>query len=73
LCSELGFLKKSTALKATYLTAILYLGSGVIGTLHHIYFAGTPTYIAAIGMVAFTSRAIAGVLRQPTQDSLSDS
>ncbi|RMF23796.1 MAG: nitric-oxide reductase large subunit [Cyanobacteria bacterium J083] len=52
LCSELGFLKKSTALKATYLTAILYLGSGVIGTLHHLYFAGTPSYIAAMGAVA---------------------
>lgn len=52
LCSELGFLKRSTALRATYLTTILYLGSGVIGTLHHLYFAGTPVFIAAIGAVA---------------------
>jgi len=52
LCSELGFLKKSSALRATYLTAILYLGSGVIGTLHHLYFAGTPSFIAAMGAVA---------------------
>jgi len=52
LCSELGFLKKSSALKATYLTTILYLGSGVIGTLHHLYFAGTPSFIAAMGAVA---------------------
>ncbi len=52
LCSELGFLKKSSALRATYLTAILYLGSGVIGTLHHLYFAGTPSFIAAMGSVA---------------------
>ncbi|MBE9167402.1 nitric-oxide reductase large subunit [Pleurocapsales cyanobacterium LEGE 06147] len=51
LCSELGFLKKSSALRATYLTTILYLGSGVVGTLHHLYFAGTPTFIAAIGAV----------------------
>lgn len=51
LCSELGFLKKSSALRATYLTTILYLGSGVIGTLHHLYFAGTPAFIAAIGSV----------------------
>lgn len=51
LCSELGFLKKSSALRATYLTTILYLGSGVIGTLHHLYFSGTPTFIAAIGSV----------------------
>ncbi|NCJ05422.1 nitric-oxide reductase large subunit [Synechococcales cyanobacterium C] len=52
LCSELGFLKKSSALRATYLTTILYLGSGVIGTLHHLYFAGTPVFIAAMGAVA---------------------
>jgi nitric oxide reductase subunit B len=52
LCSELGFLKKSSALRATYLTTILYLGSGVIGTLHHLYFAGTPSFIAAMGAVS---------------------
>lgn len=52
LCSELGFLKRSSALKATYITTILYLGSGVIGTLHHLYFAGTPAFITAIGSVA---------------------
>lgn len=38
LCGELGFLKKSSALRATYLTTILYLTSGVVGTLHHLYF-----------------------------------
>jgi nitric oxide reductase subunit B len=52
LCSELGFLKVSSALRATYLTTILYLGSGVIGTLHHLYFAGTPVFITAMGSVA---------------------
>jgi nitric oxide reductase subunit B len=52
LCSELGFLKRSSALKATYMTTILYLGSGVIGTLHHLYFSGTPVFITAMGSVA---------------------
>ncbi|MDR7992491.1 nitric-oxide reductase large subunit [Thermosynechococcus sp. TG252] len=52
LCSELGFLRRSAALRATYLTTILYLGSGVIGTLHHLYFAGTPVLITALGAVA---------------------
>jgi nitric oxide reductase subunit B len=52
LCSEIGFLKRSSALRATYLTTILYLGSGVIGTLHHLYFAGTPVFITAMGSVA---------------------
>lgn len=52
LCSELGLLKPSSALRATTMTTILYLGSGVIGTLHHLYFAGTPVFIAALGAVA---------------------
>ncbi|NJK60453.1 MAG: nitric-oxide reductase large subunit [Oscillatoriales cyanobacterium SM2_1_8] len=52
LCSELGFLNRASALRATYLTTILYLGSGVIGTLHHLYFAGTPAFITAMGSVA---------------------
>lgn len=52
LCSELGFLKRSSALRATYMTTILYLGSGVIGTLHHLYFSGTPVFITAMGSVA---------------------
>ncbi|MCU0525812.1 MAG: nitric-oxide reductase large subunit [Elainella sp. Prado103] len=52
LCSELGFLKRSSALRATYITTILYLGSGVIGTLHHLYFTGTPVFITAMGSVA---------------------
>jgi nitric oxide reductase subunit B len=52
LCSELGFLKRSSALRATYMTTILYLGSGVIGTLHHLYFAGTPVFITAMGSVS---------------------
>ncbi|MBL1173566.1 nitric-oxide reductase large subunit [Pantanalinema sp. GBBB05] len=52
LCSELGFLNRQSALRATYLTTILYLGSGVVGTLHHLYFAGTPVFITAMGAVA---------------------
>jgi nitric oxide reductase subunit B len=52
LCSELGFLKRTSALRATYITTILYLGSGVIGTLHHLYFTGTPVFITAMGSVA---------------------
>lgn len=52
LCSELGFLNRTSALRATYMTTILYLGSGVIGTLHHLYFAGTPVFVTAMGAVA---------------------
>jgi nitric oxide reductase subunit B len=52
LCSELGFLARRSALRASYLTTILYLGSGVIGTVHHLYFAGTPVFVVALGSVA---------------------
>ncbi len=45
-CDELGFLKPSAAPHGTYLTTILYLGSSVIGTLHHLYFPGTLVFIS---------------------------
>ncbi len=34
-----------------YLIVFLYLGSGVLGTFHHLYWSGTPTPLIAIGAV----------------------
>jgi len=34
-----------------YLAVFLYLGSGVIGTFHHLYWSGTPVPIMALGGV----------------------
>jgi len=43
--------RERSALVAIYFSVVLYLGSGVIGTFHHLYFAGTPTFILALGGV----------------------
>lgn len=39
------------ALKTVYMSIFLYLGSGVIGTFHHLYWSGTPVPIMALGAV----------------------
>src|SRR5262249_37801196 len=36
---------------ASLLSATIYLSGGIIGTLHHLYFAGTPTVALAWGSV----------------------
>jgi nitric oxide reductase subunit B len=33
------------------MAATIFLAGGVIGTLHHLYFAGTPTVVLALGAV----------------------
>ena len=37
--------------KATILAATIFLSGGIIGTLHHLYFSGTPTIVLALGSV----------------------
>ena len=39
------------AAEASLLAATIYLAGGIIGTLHHLYFAGTPTVALAWGSV----------------------
>ncbi|MEW6671836.1 MAG: nitric-oxide reductase large subunit [Thermodesulfobacteriota bacterium] len=51
LLSHIGAVSKKFALITIYFTVFLYLGSGVIGTFHHLYWAGTPTPIIALGAV----------------------
>jgi nitric oxide reductase subunit B len=51
LLSHIGAVSKKFALTTIYFTVFLYLGSGVIGTFHHLYWAGTPTPIIALGAV----------------------
>ncbi len=46
---RLGLLRLSTANRATVLTATIFLSGGIIGTLHHLYFSGTPTFVLALG------------------------
>jgi nitric oxide reductase subunit B len=40
-----------TAGIATVLSATIFLSGGIIGTLHHLYFSGTPIVVIALGAV----------------------
>jgi nitric oxide reductase subunit B len=46
---RLGLLRLSIANRATVLSATIFLSGGIIGTLHHLYFSATPTFVLALG------------------------
>lgn len=47
--TRLGLLKTSTATVAVLFATIIFMAGGVLGTLHHLYFVGTPTAVVALG------------------------
>ncbi|MCE3603328.1 nitric-oxide reductase large subunit [Massilia sp. P8910] len=49
LFTRLGLIAASTANSAIVLETIVFLFGGILGTLHHLYFTGTPTFVIAIG------------------------
>ena len=49
LFTRLGLVRASTANSAIVLETIVFLFGGILGTLHHLYFTGTPTVVIAIG------------------------
>jgi nitric oxide reductase subunit B len=49
LFTRLGLLRASTATAAVLFATIVFLSGGVLGTLHHLYFTGTPTAVIALG------------------------
>ena len=51
----LGVVAERVALTVIYLDILLYSAGGVIGTMHHVYFSGTPAEHMALG--AFFSAA----------------
>ncbi|HEU4360070.1 MAG TPA: cbb3-type cytochrome c oxidase subunit I [Mycobacterium sp.] len=51
----LGVVRERVALTVIFLDIILYSAGGVIGTMHHLYFSGTPVEHMALG--AFFSAA----------------
>ncbi len=51
----LGVIAETVALTVVYLDIVLYSVGGVIGTMHHLYFSGTPAEHMALG--AFFSAA----------------
>ncbi len=48
---HIGAVSKKFALNTVYFSIFLYLGSGVIGTFHHLYWSGSPSPIIALGAV----------------------
>ena len=51
LFARLGLLGLRATQRALLLSSTIFLASGIIGTLHHIYYAGTPEIVQALGSV----------------------
>ena len=49
LFTRLGLLAVRTATVAVLFATIVFMAGGVLGTLHHLYFAGTPAPVLALG------------------------
>jgi nitric oxide reductase subunit B len=49
LFTRLGLLQTRPAAVAVLFATIVFMAGGVLGTLHHLYFAGTPTAVLALG------------------------
>lgn len=46
---KLGLVNPKTATAAVLFATIVFMAGGVLGTLHHLYFVGTPTAVVALG------------------------
>ncbi len=49
LFTRLGLLRVTQATVAVLFATIVFMAGGVLGTLHHLYFSGTPTAVLALG------------------------
>src|SRR5262249_1514276 len=49
LFARMGVINSQIAAEASLLSGAVYLSGGIVGTLHHLYFAGTPTVALAFG------------------------
>lgn len=47
----LGVVRRQIAIQIIFLDVILYSAGGVLGTMHHLYFSGTPVEHMALGAV----------------------
>ena len=48
---KMGLVRVSVAATSVLLATIIFLGGGVLGTFHHLYFSGTPVSVIALGAV----------------------
>ena len=46
---RMGLLRPSVATTMVLFATIIFLGGGVLGTFHHLYWSGTPTGVLALG------------------------
>ncbi|PKL83913.1 MAG: nitric oxide reductase large subunit [Ignavibacteriae bacterium HGW-Ignavibacteriae-3] len=51
LFARLKLISLKTTARATVLASTIFLSGGIIGTLHHLYFSGTPMIALALGSV----------------------
>jgi nitric oxide reductase subunit B len=51
LFTQLGLVRAASANRAIVAETIVFLFGGILGTLHHLYFTGTPTSVIAVGSV----------------------
>lgn len=49
--TKLGLVRATSANRAIIAETIVFLFGGILGTLHHLYWTGTPTSIIAVGAV----------------------
>jgi len=45
----MGLLRISSATSAVLFSTVIFLSGGILGTMHHLYFSGTPTGVLALG------------------------
>ena len=48
---RMGLVRVSVATTSVLLATIIFLGGGVLGTFHHLYWSGTPVAVLALGSV----------------------
>jgi nitric oxide reductase subunit B len=48
---RMGLVRVSVATTSVLFATLIFLGGGVLGTFHHLYFSGTPTGVIALGSV----------------------
>jgi nitric oxide reductase subunit B len=51
LFTRMGLLRLSSATRNVLFSTAIFLGGGIVGTFHHLYFTGTPTAVLALGAV----------------------
>jgi nitric oxide reductase subunit B len=49
LFTRMGLIKIGSATTAVLFSTVIFLGGGILGTMHHLYFTGTPTSVLALG------------------------